>query len=159
MYVRNNPVNLTDPEGKWIAQAIGSGIGAIVGGYSAYRTGGDWGDILRSVAVGGTAGVLSTIPIPGLNPLLSSTLMGAGAGFLWNVGTQLWLSDNSCSNGISWDSAGLSALTGMLGGFVGGGLSGITNSQGLQIFTEFWQDIIGNTTSGVVASGLDVILH
>jgi len=53
---------------------------------------------------------------------------------------------------IDWHSAGISGLAGL----AGGGLANITSKQGLRIFTEFGQDVIGNTIAGIVAGGLDV---
>jgi RHS repeat-associated protein len=84
-YVQNDPVNFVDPEGLWIAQAIGGGVGAAYGMYSAHQNG---TSMLQGALVGGLTGVLSTIPIPGLNGLASGALMGALSGGVGNLAGQ-----------------------------------------------------------------------
>ena len=37
-YVLNDQVNFNDPNGLWIAQAIGAGIGIVLEGYSQYQS-------------------------------------------------------------------------------------------------------------------------
>jgi len=155
-YVANNPVNRVDPGGLIIAQAIGFGVGAAFGAYSAIASGQDTWGVIRSAAVGGLAGALSTIPIPGINPLLSGVIVGGFSGFLGNIGTQYF---NPCSKGIDWGSAGLSALAGAGGGLLGSAAGGITSRQGLPVFTKFGQDVISSSVSGIGAGGLDVLLH
>jgi RHS repeat-associated protein len=158
-YVRNDPVNLVDPDGRITAQVIGGFIGGAFGASAAYTSsGGDWGQTLRGGLVGFGAGMLSTTPIPGLNPLLSGALMGGGSGFLGNVISQKPLS-NPCAKGIDWKSAGLSALAGSVGGLAGSSLAGVTSNQGLPILTNFGQDVISSSASGIVAGGLDVLFH
>ncbi len=116
-----------DPNGEWIAQAIGGAIGAIAGGVSAYLDGGNAGDIARSAVVGGVAGVLSTIPIPGINPLLGGAAMSATAGFLENVGTQV--ATGTSLDHVDYCSAGLSAVAGAAGGAIGGKIANATTKQ------------------------------
>ena len=116
-YVGNNSINRVDPGGLIIAQAIGFGVGAAFGAYSAIISDQDTWGVIRSAAVGGAAGALSTIPIPGINPLLSGVIVGGFSGFLGNIGAQYSNQYfNPCSEGIDWDSAGLSALAGAGGG-------------------------------------------
>jgi hypothetical protein len=154
--VQNNPVNFVDPQGLWIAQAIGGGVGAVFGGYSAIKSGQDFSGVMQSFLVGAAAGVLSTLPIPGVNPLLSGIVMGTGAGFLGNVTAQKLFPD-PCSKGTNWESAGLSAVSGAVGGLAGSGLAGIASRQGLPVLTKFGQDVISSSVSGIVAGGLDAL--
>jgi len=156
-YVGGNPVLRVDPDGEIAAQIIGGVIGGIAGGYNAYRTGGEFVDIARSTLVGVGAGVLSTIPIPGINPLISGTLLGATSGFMGNLGSQL-VNGTTLEN-LDYSSAGLSALAGGLGGFFGSSLAGVTTSRGAPIFTEYGQEIIGATFGGISAGILDATFH
>jgi len=153
-YCLADPVNLVDSDGRIVAQIIGGLIGAGFGAYSAYASGKDLGQIIQSGLVGGAAGVLSTIPIPGINPLFSGVIMGVGAGFLGNVGTQLALK-GPC---IDWMSAFGSAIAGGVGGLVGSGIAGI-QGQGFPIFTEFGQEVNSSSAAGIVGGGVDVLLH
>ncbi len=168
VYVNNNPVMLIDPSGEWIVQAIGGGIGAIAGGYSAYKSGGDWKDIARSAAIGGVAGVLSTIPIPGINPLLGGAAMSGVASFLGNVSTQV--ATGTSFENVNYTSASLSALAGAVGGCVGGGLANSTAKQIIsgptltsvrtnQVFTSFGKSVVNASVGGSVAGVADVGLH
>jgi RHS repeat-associated protein len=79
-YVLNDPLNLIDPDGRIVPQLIGG----VVGGGYGYYTGG-----FQGALVGGAAGVLSTIPIPGINPILGGAVASGVAGFLGNVGLQV----------------------------------------------------------------------
>jgi RHS repeat-associated protein len=155
-YTLGDPVNLIDARGTFIAQVIGGAVGAGFGAYAAWGQG--TAAVFQSAAVGGLAGVLSTLPIPGVNPLLGSVLAGAGAGALGNLGTQALLG-GACSQGFDFESAALSALAGGLGGFAGGAFAGITSAQGLPILTDFGADVVSSSLSGAVAGVFDVVLH
>jgi len=156
--VGNNPVNWIDPSGKIAAQVIGGIVGAGFGAYAAIYTGQDFSGVLQSTLVGAVAGVLSTIPIPGLNPLLSGIAMGGASGLLGNLGSQL-IGNNCSSPEIDWDSAMISGMAGAFGGLTGSTITGITNHMGAQIFTQFGQDVIGSSVSGAVAGTLDAALQ
>jgi RHS repeat-associated protein len=122
-----NPVMFVDPEGEFWAQIIGGVIGAVAGGVSAYLDGGDVGDIARSATVGAAAGVLSTIPIPGINPLLGGAAMSATAGFLGNIGTQV--STGTSLVDVDYGSAAISAVAGGVGGGIGGRFASLNVNQ------------------------------
>jgi RHS repeat-associated protein len=169
-YALNNPYRYYDKDGKWVAQVIGFAIGAGFGAYSAINNNQSFSGVMLSAAVGGATGLLSTIPIPGINPLLSGVVMGGVAGFSGNVGAQLGFNSlNNLDTGINWDSAQASAMAGAFGGLVGGSIAGITNGtviaglnggrMNIQIFSEFGQDVISSSTSGAVAGSLDAALQ
>ena len=163
-YVLNNPPNWIDPEGLWVAQTIGGGIGAVYGIYAAHQNG---TSMLQGFVVGGLTGVLSTIPIPGLNGMVSGALMGSLSGGLGNVAGQ---ATDPCSQKLNWRSLGTSMLSGAAGGALGGGMAGARLSQVARgpllnsvrknpIFTPFGQDVISATAGGVTAGGLDAATH
>jgi len=165
-YVLNNPVNLTDPDGRIIAQVIGGGIGAVFGAVVAAKAGQDFSGIFRSALVGGTAGVFSTIPIFGLNPLLSGAIGSGITGFLGNVASQKFVEKKSLDR-IDFQSASLSGLAGLVGGGIGGGIAGAGQIAALapgaavrgHIFTDFGRKIIGATIGGISAGGLDILFQ
>jgi RHS repeat-associated protein len=110
-YVFNDPVALADPTGALIPQAVGGIIGGLVGGIAAARdpSAGGW-DIAKGALIGAGMGVLSTIPIPGVNPLIS----GAAVGLLGDLAFQRIVQGRplGCLDPIS---AVASTLTGGLG--------------------------------------------
>jgi hypothetical protein len=121
--VQNDPVNLTDPEGLWVAQAIGGAIGAAYGMYTAHQNG---TSMLQGFVIGGLTGVLSTIPIPGLSGAVSGFLMGSLSGGVANLAGQ---ATDPCSKPFDWGSLGYSMLAGGAGGALGGGMAGARLSQ------------------------------
>lgn len=110
-YVFNHPIGLADPTGALIPQAVGGLIGGVVGGLAIARdpNAGGW-DIAKGAVIGLGMGVLSTIPIPEVNPLLS----GAAVGLLGDLAFQRVVRGTSiaCLDPIS---ALASTLTGGLG--------------------------------------------
>jgi RHS repeat-associated protein len=165
-YVLNSPANLVDPNGRIVAQVIGGVIGGAFGAYAAAQAGGSTGDIIRSALVGAGAGVLSTIPIPGINPILSGALVSGTAGFLGNVATQMLVEGRSLEC-VDFQSAGISALAGALGGALGGGVASVrvpgilapASAARGPIFTQFGQEVVGSTLAGTIAGALDVALR
>jgi hypothetical protein len=121
-YVFNDPIGLADPTGAIIPQAVGGLIGGLVGGIAAARdpSAGGW-DIAKGAVIGLGMGVLSTIPIPGVNPLIS----GAAVGLLGDLAIQRIVRGRSlaCLDPIS---AVASTLTGGLGAGYGRVLRSIT---------------------------------
>lgn len=51
--VQGDPVNFIDPEGFWVSQAIGGGVGAAYGMYAAHQNG---TSMLQGAIVGGALG-------------------------------------------------------------------------------------------------------
>ena len=159
-FVENDPVNLVDPEGLWIAQAIGGGIGAVYGMYSAHQNG---TSMLQGALVGGLTGVLSTIPIPGLNGVVSGALMGALSGGVGNLAGQ---ATDPCAKDVDLGSLGKSMLAGGVGGALGGGLAGasvrqvtkgplLNSVKNRPIFTPSGQQAVSASAGGMTAGGID----
>jgi hypothetical protein len=158
--VQNDPVNLVDPEGLWIAQAIGGGIGGAYGIYSAHQNG---TSMLQGALVGGLTGVLSTIPIPGLNGLASGALMGALSGGVGNLAGQ---ATDPCAKDVNLESLGKSMFAGAAAGSLGGGLAGARLNQATKeplldsvrnrpIFTPIGQQAVSASLGGGAAGGID----
>jgi RHS repeat-associated protein len=168
VYAGNNPVMFVDPEGEFWAQIIGGVIGAVAGGVSAYLDGGDVGDIARSATVGAAAGVLSTIPIPGINPLLGGAAMSATAGFLGNIGTQV--STGTSLVDVDYGSAAISAVAGGVGGGIGGRFASLNVNQlgrgptlnsvrSRPFFTPYGQNVGAAAVGGASGGVLDAAMH
>jgi hypothetical protein len=162
--VQNNSINYVDPEGLWIAQVIGGSIGAAYGMYVAHQNG---TSMLKGLVIGGVTGALSTIPIPGLNGIVSGALMGAFSGGLANLAGQ---TENPCPSGFSLSSLGTSMAAGAAGGALGGGMAGARIKQVIRgpvldsvtsspIFYPFGQEVVSASVGGIVAGGLDVFLQ
>jgi len=96
-YCLNDPVNFIDPEGLWVAQVAGMGIGASVNAYNnwgAWRSGQIstdqfWG----SVGVGAASGLLSSLG----GGILSGALLGGSSSFLNNLGNQ-YITNSPCDD-------------------------------------------------------------
>jgi hypothetical protein len=98
---------------------------------------------------------LSTLPIPGIHPLVAGVLVGSVAGAAGNLGTQLLFP--TCPGQIDVGSALIAAATGGLGGFAGATVAGIASRQGAPILTKLGQDIFGSSTSGIGAGVTDAL--
>ena len=153
VYVDNDPLNFTDPDGRIAVQIIGGVIGAGFGAYAAYTTG---GNIWQSALVGAGAGVLSTIPIPGINPVLGSLVASGAAAFLGNVGTQVV--QGTPLRCVDLTSAGLSTIAGAAGGAIGAKIAGMTQPAFLApsaagrgtVLTQYGQSMLGAILAGVI---------
>jgi len=58
-YAYQNPVMNYDPDGRLILNLLSGGVGAILSGYSAYKKGGDFGDIASASIIGGVINAFS----------------------------------------------------------------------------------------------------
>lgn len=139
----------------------------LFGGVAGYiSSGGDWGAVARSAAVGFGAGFLSTLGIPGAQAILgqqmatlaSGIIMESTSGFLGNIGSQLLVEGKSLDR-IDYDSAMVSGFAGAVGGAIGAGAAGITSRQGLTVLTEYGSEIVSSTVGGISAGTYDAILH
>jgi RHS repeat-associated protein len=167
-YSLNDPVNLVDPSGEIVAQLIGGAVGAGFGAFTAARSGGDTGDIVRSAAVGAAAGVASTLPIPGINPLLGGALIGGVSAFGGNVATQALVEGKSLEC-VDFSSAGLSGLAGAIGGGFGAKLAAGKTPSFLSLdpskaslgmfLTPTGQDVVSSSVGGAVGGVLDALLQ
>jgi RHS repeat-associated protein len=58
-YVLGDPVNMTDPEGLWVPQAIGAALGVGFEVYTQYQSGTlDWGRLGMAAATGALGGLI-----------------------------------------------------------------------------------------------------
>ncbi len=58
-YTYQNPVMNYDPDGRLVLNLLSGGVGAIMSGYSAYKNGGDFGDIASASIIGGVTNAFS----------------------------------------------------------------------------------------------------
>jgi len=106
-YVLDDPVNLVDPQGLWIAQVVGATLGGglnAYNNYAAYKSGQMSGaDYGKSIVFGAGTGLLSSFGGPALGALLSS---------LNNINEQMLQSNNQPCESIDWGQAGKALLAG-----------------------------------------------
>ncbi len=124
-YVVGDPVNLIDPQGLWVAQAVGGALGAAVGGASAYANGARGWPLALAIGSGAVSGALATLGIPGANPVLAGAALGGVSNFLGNLGSQAALGGTAAlPYGRCFDAeqAAVAFAAGLAGGAVGGGL-------------------------------------
>jgi RHS repeat-associated protein len=150
-YVLNDPINLTDPNGMLAPQIVGAIVGLFAGGLNAHFTG---GDVLTSALVGAGAGALSTLPIPGVNPLLASMFMGGVGGATGNLAGQVI--GGGCG-GLNYGSILGSAAAGIIGGGIGYPFARAQNATLLEgALTENGIDTLAASYSGIIAGILDI---
>jgi len=120
-YVYDNPTNFTDPEGLWVVQAIGTGLGA---GFAAWQNYGDFksGKISGAtyaarIGFGGLTGLASTFGV-GLWGNVAAGGLTAAANEMFTQAT------DPCSDEFNYKKIGMS---GFFGGIVGGFAYGIGN--------------------------------
>lgn len=58
-YALNDPVNLIDPDGQLILNVVSGVVGATIGAYNAYASGGSGNDIVGGALIGGLANAVS----------------------------------------------------------------------------------------------------
>ncbi|MDN7134973.1 RHS repeat-associated core domain-containing protein [Pseudidiomarina terrestris] len=79
-YVGNDPLNATDPSGKWIVHAVAFAVGAAISGYQTYNSsGGDIGATLKSGFIGGSSAALSLSPAGIARNMMKSFVVGTAA--------------------------------------------------------------------------------
>jgi RHS repeat-associated protein len=131
-YSLSDSVNLGDPSGLIVPQLVGAGLGGITGAILSYGPNASWSQIATGGAIGAAAGFASTLPIPGVNPLLSGALLGGLANLGGNLGSQL-VAGTSC-DGIDWESAAVAGLAGIAGGGAGGAVQAASGSPALAAY-------------------------
>jgi RHS repeat-associated protein len=158
-YTLNNPIIRKDPHGLWIPQAIGTVVGAGFGAYGAYANdpNASLKTIIQSAAVGGAAGLFSTLPIPGVNLAVSGFTFGGIGGAAGNWMTQLLLPPSSCSKRIEWTSVYIAGVTGAVGGLGGATAASITSGHGMPILTDLGQQAVSGAIGGIMGGLLDAI--
>ncbi len=151
-YVLNNPTTFSDPSGLLAVQVVGGIIGAIIGGIAAAHVpGAEPFDVIQGIVIGAGAGVLSTIPIPGVNPLLTGSL----AGLLGNLGAQIFVEDKPISR-LDPLSAFSSVLAGGFGGATSRELGKALSATDLALSTRKGIQAFGG---GLTSSLTDVVLQ
>jgi len=160
-YVSDNPVMRRDPRGLWIPQAIGTLVGMGVGGIGAYINDptASLQTILQSAAVGGAAGLASTLPIPGLGLASSASLLGGIAGASGNLILQKLVPSASCAQRTDWPSVAIAGATGAIGGLGGATLASITSKHGMPLLTDLGQQAVSAAGGGTLGGLLDTIFQ
>ncbi|WP_114325995.1 RHS repeat domain-containing protein [Candidatus Colwellia aromaticivorans] len=100
-YVKNDPVNFVDPTGEVAANFISAGIGAFLGGFKAYSSGGSFADVAKAALIGGAS-----------NFLTGKALFDAVNGFVSNLAGQTL---DPCFSGLNFKQAAVAALLGGTG--------------------------------------------
>jgi uncharacterized protein RhaS with RHS repeats len=119
-YVGNDPVNMVDPEGKWMVHAFAFAVGAISSGYQTYQSsGGDIGKTLKSSVIGGTSAALSLSPAG----LLRNVAKSFATSSIADAASQVAVDGVSVSD-INTTESLKSGLTGAASTLVGGTVAG-----------------------------------
>ncbi len=130
-YVRNNPINLTDPTGHFgiLAGAI---IGAVVGGIMAWINGGNIG---QGMLMGAIAGAMFGVASMAAHPFVATVFVGALTGAM--------------SSAIYGGNILQGALIGAAGAAIGYGFAKWGGPQGLNL-GKFGQGVLSVMSGGVV---------
>ena len=106
-YVGNDPVNSTDPTGKWVIQLAATIGGAVIGGAAELLTSDNvtFSSFARASAVGGAVGLASSLG----GGVFSSALLGGGANAAGEMTNQIVTGD---FNGAKVVTAGATGLVG-----------------------------------------------
>ncbi|WP_415829494.1 RHS repeat-associated core domain-containing protein [Corallococcus exiguus] len=137
LYAHGNPTRYTDPDGRWVNLAVGVGVGAIGGcafGYLGDNDGEGLDACLKGAAVGAATGLVAGATLGASmwatgamgigttatgatgSVLVSGTLAGALGGATGGAGSVL-VNGGSVEEAVAY--AGISALSGAVGGAVG----------------------------------------
>jgi RHS repeat-associated protein len=166
VYVNNNPIVYTDPDGKAINLAA-AGIGTLIGGVGGAvlgawnaKPGERWAGAAKGAAIGAGAGALAgltfgvSLAVTGAagiggtagSVLVSGTLAGAVGGGTSAAASTL---AEGGSAQEAWEMASIGAFTGSVGGAVGGSTAVVTSnlarSAGTSQLTSY---VLGGTTAG-----------
>jgi RHS repeat-associated protein len=120
-YVQNNPVNFVDPSGKIPPNLVTGGIGAAIGGatafINAYSSGARGWDLALQTSAGTGVGFITGFAMNPWMAVAAGTVAGGAGNY-----TSQWISNkyNSNSQGINWYQVGISAASGTIGGAYGG---------------------------------------
>lgn len=127
-YAHANPEGFVDPDGQTplVTGAIGAGIGAIIGGYNAWSSGGSWSQVAlgagQGAVVGGVSGLtlgFGGAAISGLvgGGIAGGALAGAVAGAAGNAAGQGFGMAMEMQCGFDWEQFGFAtAAGGLMGG-------------------------------------------
>lgn len=107
-YVGNDPINMTDPTGKWIVQLVATLGGAVIGGAAEYLTNDNatFSSVARASVVGGAVGLASSLG----GGVVSSALLGGGANAAGEMANQIATGD------IEPAKVATAGVTGLVGG-------------------------------------------
>ncbi len=163
-YVQNNSLNISDPEGLIAPQLIGGAIGAIYGVYTAHNNG---TSMVQGLLIGGLTGVLSTLPIPGVNMVVSGALMGGLSGGVSNIAGQRL---DPCKKPFDFKALRNSVFAGALGGAVGGKMASfkvkqvyygplLSSAKARPLFTPYGQNVVSASVGGITAAWLDSLFQ
>jgi hypothetical protein len=134
-YVGNDPVNMTDPSGKWLLPLIGMAVGGYNAFQAASQSGNTGWDLAGATALGAATGVLT-----GKTAAFGLLKVGLKAGF--NAAAKL------TTGKVVTNVAGATLTGGVTGGLVKGGTDIMTeNTTSLASMTDGAAD--GMFTAGV----------
>ena len=160
-YCDNNPIMRSDEDGEFWNVVIGAAVGAIVGGVTAWASGGDWKSIAISVGVGLLSGGLAATGIHAVGQLA----IGGATNALSNVLDQIIVKGKGITD-IDWESVAYDAVIGLASSAISYGATKSAADYADNLISKGINKIIkgrdlyiatGRYGKGAIKKGLDIM--